>query len=138
MGHKGDIEATYSTKKKLSDDIIEQMRQSYKKCEKHFATQSKSIQEEDTAKKLREYTIIMFEATFNIKLKKEKKEELLLLNTDNFQEELKRIASERKTEILNNGNRQKIIPIEEIEKYINEGWEYITQLPNGKAIIKIP
>ena len=138
MGHKGDIESTYSTKKKLSDDIIEQMRQSYKKCEKYFATQSKSIQEEDTAKKLREYTIIMFEATFNIKLKKEKKEELLLLNTDNFQEELKRIASERKTEILNNGNRQKIIPIEEIEQYINEGWEYITQLPNGKAIIKIP
>lgn len=138
MGHKGDIEATYSTKKRLSDEIIEQMRQSYKKCEKYFATQSESKQEENTARKLREYTIMMFEATFNINLKKEKKEELYLLSIDNFQEELKRIASERKAEILNNGNKQKIIPIEEIEKYINEGWEYITQLPNGKAIIKIP
>lgn len=138
MGHKGDIEATYSTKKKLSDEIIEQMRQSYKKCEKYFAIQSESKHEENMAKKLREYTIVMFETTFNINLKKEKKEELYLLGIDNFQEELKRIASERKAEILNNGNKQKIIPIEEIEKYINEGWEYITQLPNGKAIIKIP
>jgi hypothetical protein len=138
MGHKGDIEATYSTKKKLSDDVIEQIRQSYKKCEKYFATKSKSLQEEDTARKLREYTIMMFEATFNITLKKEKREELFLLSIENFQEELKRIANERKTEILNNGNRQKIIPIEEIEKYITEGWEYVTLLPNGKAIIKVP
>lgn len=138
MGHKGDIESTYSTKKKLSEDIIDQMRQSYKKCEKHFTTQSETAQEENITRKLRQYTITMFEATFNITLKADKKEELLMLSLENFQEELKRIANERKTEILNNGNKQKIISSEETEAYINQGWEYITTLPNGKVIIKIP
>jgi len=46
MGHKGDIEATYSTKKKLSEDMKEEMRQAYTKCEKHFVTTSDYTKEE--------------------------------------------------------------------------------------------
>ena len=41
----------------------------------------------------------------------------------------------------NNGNgsralRQKVVPLDEVEKYIESGWEYVSQLPNGKAIVK--
>jgi len=40
-----------------------------------------------------------------------------------------------------NGNgsrslRQKVVPLDEVEKYIESGWEYVSQLPNGKAIIR--
>ena len=138
MGHKGDIEATYSTRKKLSNEIIEEMREAYRRCEKYFATQTENKQKEDLSKKLREYTIMMFETTFNTSLKKEKKEELYKLSLEEFQEDLKRIAKEKKPELTNKGNRQQIIFLTDIEKYINEGWEYVTTLPDGKAIIKIP
>ena len=39
MSHKGDIEARYSTKKKLPPDMIEEMRESYKKMHKVFRNQ---------------------------------------------------------------------------------------------------
>lgn len=138
MGHKGDIEATYSTRKKLSDDIIDEMREAYKRCEKYFTTQTEGRQKENLGKKLREYAIMMFETTFNVSLKTEKKDELYKLSLEEFQEDLKRIAKEKKPETINRGNRQQIILLSEIEKYINEGWEYVTTLPEGKAIIKIP
>ena len=138
MGHKGDIEARYSTNKNLSDEIKDQIRETYKKCQKYLSTQTIKTQEENLTEKLREYTLTIFETTFNTKLKKEKKEELMKLSTENFEEELRRISTKRKKEILNNGNTQKIITINEIEKYINQGWEFITTLPNGKAIIRIP
>lgn len=138
MGHKGDIEATYSTRKKLSDEIIEEMREAYRRCEKYLATQAENKQKEDLGKKLREYTIMMFETTFNTSLKQEKKEELYKLSLEEFQEDLRRIAKEKKPETTNKGNRQQIILLTEIEKYINEGWEYVTTLPDGKAIIRIP
>ena len=138
MGHKGDIEARYSTNKNLSDEIKDQIRETYKKCQKYLSTQTTKTQEENLTQKLREYTLTIFETTFNTKLKKEKKEELMKLSTENFEEELRRISTKRKKEILNNGNTQKIITINEIEEYINQGWEFITTLPNGKAIIRIP
>jgi hypothetical protein len=34
--------------------------------------------------------------------------------------------------------RQKIVPIDEIDKHIAKGWEFVAPLPNGKAIIKLP
>ncbi len=138
MGHKGDIKTTYSTKKKISDDIIDEMREAYRRCEKYFATQTENRQREDLGKKLREYTIMMFETTFNVLLTTEKKEELYKLSLEEFQEDLKKIAKEKKSETINRGNRQQIILLSDIEKYINEGWEYVTTLPEGKAIIKIP
>lgn len=138
MGHKGDIEARYSTNKNLSDEIKDQIRETYKKCQKYLSTQTTKTQEENLTEKLREYTLTIFETTFNTKLKKEKKEELMKLSTENFEEELRRISNKRKKEILNNGNTQKIITINEIEEYIIQGWEFITTLPNGKAIIRIP
>ena len=138
MGHKGDIEATYSTRKKLSDEIKEEMRETYQRCEKYFATETETKEKEDLSRKLREYTIMMFETTFNTSLKKEKKEELYKLSLEEFQEDLKRIAKEKKPELTNKRNRQQIIFLTDIEKYINEGWEYVTTLPDGKAIIRIP
>ena len=54
-----------------------------------------------------------------------------------LQGELKRVSSEKKAEILNNGNKQKIISINDLETYITHGWEYVTTLPNGKVIVKV-
>lgn len=43
MGHKGDIEATYSTNKKLSSDVIDRRRESYKACLPLLETQVREL-----------------------------------------------------------------------------------------------
>lgn len=47
MGHKGDIEARYSTNKRLPPDMIEEMREAYKKCAKYIETVSREQSESD-------------------------------------------------------------------------------------------
>jgi len=39
---------------------------------------------------------------------------------------------------MNNGHPQKIIPINELRKYIEEGWEYIRDLGDKEAIVRLP
>ena len=47
MGHKGDIEARYSTNKRLPPDMIEEMRESYRKCLKYLETRVSDVSEEN-------------------------------------------------------------------------------------------
>ncbi|MEM2619633.1 MAG: hypothetical protein QW356_09210, partial [Candidatus Hadarchaeales archaeon] len=40
--------------------------------------------------------------------------------------------------IQNNGNRQRLVPVDEIDRYLSEGWEFVAALPDGRAVIKLP
>jgi len=47
MGHKGDIEARYSTNKRLPPDMIEEMRERYRKCLKFLETRASEVSEDN-------------------------------------------------------------------------------------------
>lgn len=40
--------------------------------------------------------------------------------------------------MANNGARQKIVPVEDVEKHLAQGWEFVATLLNGKAVLKLP
>jgi integrase len=40
--------------------------------------------------------------------------------------------------MANNGNRQKVVAVNEIESYLSKGWEFVAALPNDKAILRLP
>ena len=40
--------------------------------------------------------------------------------------------------MVNIGQRQKVVAPEVVEKAITEGWEWIGNLPNGKAVLRLP
>ena len=40
--------------------------------------------------------------------------------------------------MANNGNKQKVIPISELKAHIGQGWEYVAQLPDSEAVVKLP
>ena len=40
--------------------------------------------------------------------------------------------------IANNGSKQKVIPLAEVENHISQGWEYVATLPNDRAVLKVP
>ena len=37
-----------------------------------------------------------------------------------------------------NGNRQKVVQVGEVKMFIEEGWEYLSTLPSGEAIVRLP
>ena len=37
-----------------------------------------------------------------------------------------------------NGNKQKIVAMDEVKQYVVQGWEYVTTLPSNEAVIKLP
>ncbi len=138
MGHKGDIEARYSTNKRLPPDMIEEMRTAYQKCSKFLETEEKGIKEEDYQKILRDAAIDTLTGALGVTLDEHQKEELRNLDSAEYQKRLGEIFKGKKADILNNGNSQKVIPFKDVETYIEQGWEYVRDFPGSKAIVKLP
>jgi hypothetical protein len=139
MGHKGDIEARYSTNKGvLPPDMVEDMRKAYKECEPFLSTtiqpleQSSIIKEakiealKSIAKSLLGIDLIDVKVAREKQLGRElnKDEELEL-----YERELKRLRDGKH-------NPQRIIHEKELEKYLAEGWQFVSVLPSQKILIK--
>ena len=139
MGHKGDIEETYTKK----EGKIEEGREQYSKCLDYLETSEHGIKEEDVAKittsTMRETAIMILEAAYGMQLSDKEKEELIGLEINELQDRLKEIFRDKRAEILNNGNKHKTIPERDLESYLNKGWELVQIYPRGdKAVIKLP
>jgi hypothetical protein len=132
MGHKGDIEARYSTNKgRLPPSMIEEMREAYKKCEPLLSTKAETATEDQIKRTMREQFLVV--AGF-------KKEELEKMNlAEMTDEELQNAVRQRLVGMMTgNGSRQKVIPVQEVRSYIGQGYEYVASLPDGGAIVKVP
>ncbi|MGC8699338.1 MAG: site-specific integrase [Candidatus Acidifodinimicrobium sp.] len=139
MGHVGDIEHRYTlNKNRLPDKTISDMRESYSRALKFIETEPKGIPEEDLTKKLREFALMIFETQLGLKLDDKEKERLYSLPIEEFQEELRKMTNARKTEIINNGHKQRVIALNEVESFIEKGWDFVSSLPGEKAIVKLP
>jgi integrase len=134
MGHKGDIEHTYTLNKgKLPPNVIEDMRQAYQKSQEFLQT-------ETTTPKEKEIKLIFKHEFLRMSgFSEEEADKLMAKNPSD--EELKRAIREKLLgkNLLPNGNgkfRQKVVSLEELNKHLEEGWEFVTQLPENKVIIR--
>ena len=51
-------------------------------------------------------------------------------------QELKELINERTKKMSGlNGGTQNVAPVVELEKWIEQGWDYKRDLPNGKVVI---
>jgi hypothetical protein len=129
MGHKGDIESRYSTNKRLLPEMIDEMRESYKKSSRYFET--KHIEMDDAKTYLKKQLLIISGYTED----DIEKIDINNITDDEFQKMLK---DKLMGAMMNNGSKQKLINISDIEKYLNMGYEFQATLPNGKAVMKLP
>ncbi|WP_291492265.1 hypothetical protein [Desulfurella sp.] len=131
MGHKGDIEARYSTNKRLPPDMIEEMRESYKKCTKFIETVVREPGVNDAK------IFFMKQLLLAVGYKDDEIERIDLehISDEDFQKILRDKVVGAMT---NNGNKQKVVSISDVEKFIEQGYEFVASLPNGKAIMKLP
>lgn len=130
MGHKGDIEHVYTMNKRaLPDDLITQMREGYSKALQFLET---SFQREESPQK--DYVLQSLIGLVEPDVEK----------AANIQEADIISFLRDKLHLNGNGNhngngKQKIIDIEELEKYIEEGYEFVSIIPpsNKKAIVRL-
>ena len=130
MGHKGDIEARYSTNKRLPPDMIEEMRESYKKCLKFLETRISEVSE-DNAKLFLQQQLL---SAVGYKQEEIDKIDLTNISNEDFQQLLRDKVAGAMTE---NGAKQKVIPVNDVEKYIQKGYDFEAVLPNGKAVMRL-
>jgi hypothetical protein len=132
MGHKGDIEAQYTTHKNhLPEKVVEDMREAYEKAQELLQT----TKAEETS--MEKFDRRLYQRLLEIT--GYKPDEIAKMLPGMTDEQIMKAAREKFVgAMVNNGARQKIIPITQVESYISNGWEYVAQLPDSKAILKLP
>ena len=133
MGHKGDIEAQYTTNKsRLPENVIDDMRNAYSKVQDLLQTAKPAGASEEKIR--RTFTEELLQV---IGLKPEDIEKMNLESIT--KEDLHQLLRQKLAGIMvNNGSKQKVIPISEVEGHLTEGWEFVATLPNDRAILKVP
>jgi hypothetical protein len=138
-GHKGDIEARYSTNKGvLPPDMIEDMRKCYKECEPFLSTIAQPLEQSSMIKEAKIEALKSIAKSLlgidllEVKIAKEKE----LGRELNKDEELELFENELKKLREGKHNPQRIVHESELEKYLSEGWQFISVLPSQRILIR--
>ena len=130
MGHVGDIEARYTVNKNnIPQELIDNMRESYKNSENFLHTTIVDGDESIEARMRRSMLKICGmpdEEIEEINLEEVKDDEIAVLIRKKFVHM-----------VTGNGGNQKVVGMDEVEKYISKGWTFVHALPPNKAIIKL-
>jgi integrase len=131
MGHKGDIEARYTTNKgRLPESIIEDMREAYKRSQKFLQTTKKGEADEETMRASFRKQLLLV-AGFSV----EEVEELdTSMDDETFQETVRKklLGS-----MANNGANQKVINVRDVERFLSGGWDFVATLPDDRVVIRL-
>lgn len=131
MGHKGDIENRYTTNKaKLPETVIDDMREAYRRSQEYLQT---TKLEENSEERLRHAfrKQLLLVAGFS-------QEELEKMDISSVNdEELQSIIRKRLLGEKTNDCPQKAVSVNDVESYLQQGWEFVATLPNNKVIIKL-
>jgi hypothetical protein len=131
-GWKGEIANTYTTNKGLPPDTIEQMRTAYEKAGAKYLTTSEKEERVDIKTELKREILLN---VAGYKRNEVEKLDLSAIKDEDFQ---KMVRERLLGAMANNGNRQKVVPVDEVRDLIPQGWEYVAQLPTGEAIVRLP
>lgn len=137
-GHKGDIEARYSTNKGLlPPDMIEDMRKCYKNCEPFLGTAIRQVEQSDIVKEAKIEALKSIAKTMlgidltEVKIAKQKE----LGKELSSDEEIELLENEIK-KLREHDDPQMIVAEDELEKHLAEGWEFVSVLQSGKILIR--
>lgn len=130
MGHTGDMEARYTTNKgRLPESMIEDMREAYRRSQGFFQTTGAREAEDMKAEFRRQ---LLGVAGFS----PEEVEALdPSMDDEAFQETVRRKLLGA---MANNGASQRVIDVEEVERFLSRGWDYVATLPGDRVVVRLP
>jgi len=134
MGHVGDIESRYTTNKgRLPDNLVEDMRESFKRCQEYLQTMKPETQMGDVMREFRKQLL----AVAGYKPGEIEKMDLESMTDEQMQRKVR-------TRLVGgsaiSGPRQKVIAANELDSYLAQGWEYLDspEALQGRAIVRTP
>lgn len=133
MGHKGDIEHTYTTNKRvLQPNVVEDMRSSFAKAQRHLQS-AESIPEGPS---LRDETYKRMLVLAGFTEKEIVEQRLLEVDDDQVAQKAREKLF---SSVFGEDKGQKIVPLERLEEYLSKGWrcEHVLE-SRGQAIISPP
>ena len=138
MGHKGDIEARYSTNKGvLPPDMIEDMRKCYRECMPYLLTSVQTLEQSSIIREAKiEALKSIAKSLFGIDLVEVKIAREKELGRELSKEEEIQLFEEKLRKMRENPDPQKIVREDELEEYIAEGWQFVSVLPSKRILIK--
>ncbi len=130
MGHKGDIEHTYSLNKgQLPGDLVEQMREGYEAALEFLETTPPRAEEDPTLKMLR---VFLQAAGYT-------EEEIDTLDLEmKTEDEIVALLQKapRRLMVNGNGSKQRMVDLEELPTFLENGWIFKSSLPDGRVIVE--
>ena len=150
MGHSGDIEARYSINKNLRNSEIDLIRSAYKKCLRYLETQYQKMNPDDKESLEKALTGTLLQKILGYS--PEETEKLMSLSDEELQNELKKKlegkdldpdsirkqALQDYKDISKRKNKQVMIPIDYVDEYFNQGFEFVASIGQDKAIMRLP
>ena len=128
MGHKGDIEETYTKR----EGKIDEGREQYARCLDYLETTEHGKSQGDVKRSVMTEILSLV-----LGYSQDKIDQLDLDNMGN--EEFQNLVKKGLLgNITGNGTRQKIITEKDLEYFMNQGYEVFTTLPSGKIVMKLP
>jgi len=138
-GHKGDIEARYSTNKGiLPEEMVEDMRKSIQGCEPFLGTTTRELDQSAVVKEAKIEALksiaksLLGMDLLEVKVAKERE----LSKALSLDEEIELFESEIKKIREKESDPQKIVVEGELEDHLAEGWEFVSALPSGRVVVR--
>lgn len=137
MGHVGDIEARYTVGKgRLSDEMVADMREAYRKSVGFLETSKPATASEDELKEAFRKQIL---AVAGMAPAEVEKMDLRAMTDLQLQQVVaKRLGGGNGGNGADraNGSQQVVVRPEEVERRLASGWEYVTQMADGRTILR--
>ncbi len=136
MGHVGDIESRYTTNKgRLPAELVDDMRDAYRRSLPLLETTKAKDQEGELKSMFRKQMLLVAGMS-----EKEVDKTDLDAMTD---ADLQRIVRDRLVGSTGgngngtaNGGRQRVVSLSDVGTWLERGWEWVTQLPDERAIVR--
>ncbi len=132
MGHKGDIENRYTTNKhKLPEEVVEDMREAYRRNQEYLqTTKVAETNEEKLTQAFRKQLLLV--AGFA----QDEVDKMDLASLGD--EELQEIVRKRLLRMdADDCVKEKAVSVDDVNRYLAQGWEYVTSLPNKTVIVRL-
>jgi len=137
MGHSGDIEATYSVKKRLGPDFVEEMRGAFARCEPVLSPSTEEVYGIFLIKETKVEILRSVSQALGIEPNLVKAERQKVLGRPlSSDEEIVLLEGEVKRLRAHVPDPQKIVEDPELQDYLKDGWQFVAALPNGKMVVR--
>lgn len=151
MGHKGSMEARYTTNKnRLPESLVDDMREAYKRCEPFLSTGKVAAAPSEADLKRAILGVLLPESEVaKLDVAKMSGEDVRRVVAEKLRgaqaagvgPSIRPSSVEQQTSGPSDGTAEPLealVRLGELRDWLASGWQYVTKLPNGEAIVRRP